>query len=256
MSGRMFENKVVLVTGGGQGMGRAAARRFAEEGAKVGVVDIDFKRAESTVRAIHDAGGEAIALHADVALEADNDRIMDETSSRFGGLDVVHLNAGVLGHIGNFFESTAENFDRVVAINLRGCYLGLKSAGRVLRPEGAVVAMSSTAGTMGWAENVTYSATKHGIIGLVKTAATAYGARGLRVNAICPGTVNTRMFNPTPTEDPIVPASELKVSPFRGVATAQHVAELVLYLASSRAAYITGTIVVADGGLTSSFVAG
>jgi NAD(P)-dependent dehydrogenase (short-subunit alcohol dehydrogenase family) len=256
MSGLMFENKVAIVTGAGLGMGRATARRFAQEGAKICAVDIDLAAAEDTVRTIREAGGEAFACEADISQEADNERMVDLTVTRYGGLDVAHLNAAILGHVGDFFESTVENFDRVIAVNQRGCYLGLKSVGRVIRPQGAIVAMSSTAGLMGWDTNATYSSTKHAIIGLVKSTAPAFAAKNVRINAVCPGMINTRMLTGESKEDVLLPPAELRVPGFRGVATAQYVAEVVLFLASPKAAFITGAVHAVDGGLTSSFPAG
>ena len=254
MAGRMFEGKVAIVTGGALGMGRATARRFAEEGARVGVADIDLNGAEDTVAVIRTAGGEAFACRANIALEDDNDRMVAETVDRYGGLDAAHLNAAILGELTDFFEGSIENYDRVVAVNQRGCYLGLRSVCRVMRRGGAVVAMSSAAGLKGWNVNAPYSASKHAIIGLVRSAAHAFAARGIRVNAICPGTVNTRMFVADPSEDVIVPGETLAMPAFAGLATPQHIAELVLYLASSRAAFITGAVHTADGGSMSSFV--
>ncbi len=254
MAGRMFEGKVAIVTGGALGMGRATARRFAEEGASVCIADIDLAGAEDTVAVIRNAGGEAFACRVDVSLADDNERMVAETVDRYGGLDIAHLNAAILGELTDFFEGSIENYDRVVAINQRGCYLGLRSVGRVMRRGGAVVAMSSAAGLKGWNVNAPYSASKHAIIGLVKSAAHAFAAKGIRVNIVCPGTVNTRMFVADPAEDAIVPADDLAMPPFAGLATPQHVAELVLYLASSRAAFITGAVHGVDGGAMSSFV--
>jgi NAD(P)-dependent dehydrogenase (short-subunit alcohol dehydrogenase family) len=250
----MFEGKVAIVTGGALGMGRAAARRFAEEGANVCVADIDPEGAQATVDAIRKAGGEAFACQVDIAQEDDNDRMVAETVDRYGGLDAAHLNAAILGDLVDFFEGSVANYDRVIAVNQRGCYLGLRSVGRVMRPGGAVVVMSSTAGLKGWNMNAPYSASKHAIIGLVRSAAHAFAARGVRINAVCPGTVNTRMFVDDPAEDAIVPVEDLAMPPFAGIATAQHVAELVLYLASSRAAFVTGAIHTVDGGSMSSFI--
>jgi NAD(P)-dependent dehydrogenase (short-subunit alcohol dehydrogenase family) len=204
MAGRMFEGKVAIVTGGALGMGRATARRFAEEGARVCVADIDLKGAEDTVAAIREAGDEAFACPVDIALEDDNDRMVAKTIDRYGRLDLAHLTAAILGERTDFFEGSVENYDRVIAVNLRGCYLGLRSVGRVMPRGGAVVAMSSTAGLKGWNRNVPYSASKHAIIGLVRSAAPAFAAKGLgstpsapaRSVRACPAPIRPRRDRP------------------------------------------------------------
>lgn len=251
-----FADKAVLVTGAATGIGRTTARRFAQEGARVCVADLDGDGAERTAQGIRDAGGDAFAVCADIAVAADNERMVREALQRFGGLDAAHLNAAYLGPLGDFFESDVADFDRVISVNLRGVYLGLKSAGPALRRGGAVVVTASTAGLLGWADNAAYSASKHAVIGLVRSVAKPFAARGLRVNAVCPGTVNTAM---TPSSmragvaDVEVAPEALAMPPFAGMAGTQHIAEFVMYLASSRAAFLTGGAYVADGGMTCCF---
>lgn len=253
MTIRRFDGKVVLVTGAALGMGRATARRFAAEGAKVCVVDILKAGVEETAAMIRAEGGEAFACVADIAQEADNERMVDETVARYGGLDAADLNAAVLGQHAPFFECTVANYDRIIGVNQRGAFLGMRTVGRVMRPGGAVVVMSSTAGLLGHPANPAYSTAKHAVIGMVRSAAPAFGERGLRINVICPGGVNTRMHTADAVDDPIVPLEELAPVPFRGIATAQHVAELVLFLCSSAAGYITGAVHTIDGGSTAAF---
>jgi NAD(P)-dependent dehydrogenase (short-subunit alcohol dehydrogenase family) len=253
MSIRRFEGKVALVTGAALGMGRVTARRFAAEGAKVCVVDIIKDGVEETAAMIRAEGGDAFACVADISQEADNERMADETIARYGRLDAVDLNAAVLGEHASFFESTVAHYDRVVAVNQRGCFLGMRAVGRVMKPGGAVVVMSSTAGLLGHPANPAYSTAKHAVIGLVRSASPAFGERGLRINVICPGGVNTRMHTDNPIDDPIVPMGDLPNVEFRGVATPQHIAEVVLFLCSSAAGFITGAVHTVDGGGTAAF---
>jgi NAD(P)-dependent dehydrogenase (short-subunit alcohol dehydrogenase family) len=251
-----FSNKVVLVTGGAGGIGRTAARRFAEDGARVCVADRNLAGAEETAAMINAAGFEAFACGGDIAQEADNDRMVAETVARFGGLDIAFLNAAFLAPPADFFDSSLEDFDRTIAVNLRGVYLGLKSVGKSIRSGGAIVVTSSAAGVTGWPDNPAYSASKHGVIGLVKSTAKTFAQRNVRVNAICPGMVNTAM-SPTALRgdvaDVYTAPDELSMPAYKGLASTQHVAEFALYLATNRAAFLTGGAYMVDGGMLSSF---
>jgi NAD(P)-dependent dehydrogenase (short-subunit alcohol dehydrogenase family) len=253
---RPFTNKVVLVTGGAGGIGRTAARRFAEDGARVCVADRNLAGAEETAAMINAAGFEAFACGVDIAQEADNERMVAETIARFGGLDIAFLNAAYLAPLADFFDSSIDDFDRTIAVNLRGVYLGLKSVGKSIRSGGAIVVTSSAAGVTGWPDNPAYSASKHGVIGLVKSTAKAFAQRNIRVNAICPGMVNTAM-SPTAlrgdTPDTYTAPEDLAMPAYKGLATTQHVAEFALYLATNRAAFLTGGAYMVDGGMLSSF---
>jgi len=244
----MFDGKIVLVTGAGSGMGRAAAQRFAQEGAQVCAVDLNIGSAEATVASICSGGGEAFACQADIAQQADNDRMVAETVARYGGLDAAFLNAGYLGPNLDFFKTDAKTFDFIVSVNLRGCFFGMQSTGRAMRPGGAVVITASTAAFAANQYNAVYTATKHGVLGLVKATAEAFAARGLRINAICPGVTRTGMIGMTSALTP-VPPDQLKQPEFAGLGEPQHIAELALFLASPRASFITGAAHTIDGGL-------
>lgn len=247
----MFSGKAIIVTGGGSGMGKSAAQRFAEEGGRVCVVDLNRDGAEYTARAIRESGGEAFACRADIALEADNARMVAETVDRFGGLDVAFLNAGYLGPNLDFFETDAASFDLIMGVNLRGCFFGMQAAGRAMRPGGAVVVTASTASLAGNQYNAVYTGSKHGVLGLIKASTEAFAQKGLRINAICPGVVATPLIGMQEASDRPIPADALPQPPYSGVGRAQHIAELALFLASPRASFITGAAYIADGGLMS-----
>jgi NAD(P)-dependent dehydrogenase (short-subunit alcohol dehydrogenase family) len=244
----MFDGKVVLVTGGGSGMGKSAVQRFAQEGARVAVVDIDLEAAQAVVDWIHGQGGAAIAIRADIADQGDNDRMVAETLAKFGGLHAAFLNAALLGGVLDFFETDAATFDQIVGINLRGCFFGMQATARAMEPGGSVVVNASTAAMAANQYNAVYTATKHGVVGLVKAAAEPFGARKLRINAICPGYIATPMNGVADSVEPTPPGT-LAPTDFCGMGLPQHIAELALFLASTRSAFLTGAAYLADGGL-------
>lgn len=249
-TGQWFAGKSVIVTGGASGIGRATAKRFGEEGARVCIADLNVDAAQKVADEIVAAGGEAFACKVDVAQEADNDRMVAETVKRHGGLDVAFLNAGYGGWAMDILEGDIAKFDRVMAINLRGPYLGLRSVARVIRPGGAIVVTASIAGILGAANTAAYAASKHGVLGLVRSLSGAFAARGVRINALCPGGVKTPMTR-LPVDDLGVPPDALPMVAYRERAHPEHMADAVLFMSSNRAAGMNGSSMVVDAGQTS-----
>jgi len=248
----MFRGKAALVTGGGSGIGAAAAMRLGQEGAAVAVADLNGESARATAERIVSAGGRAVAVQADISSEADNARAFDEAESAFGGLDFAFLNAGALQDYVPLDQVSLALFDRMIAINLRGPFLGLKLAQARLRRGGACVVTASAAGLTGFPDGLAYAAAKHGAVGLVRSAARDFAARGLRVNAICPGMVLTPMLGLPPT-DSVVPPDALELPDYRGGIIPQAVAEVALFLLSPAAAAVNGQAQLVDAALLSAF---
>lgn len=249
-----LEGKVILVTGAGRGIGAATSRRLAEEGARVVVVDLDAELAEATAAGMP---GDALAVAADVSSEDGVERYTQAALERFGRIDGVHLNAGITGTPTPLADSTFENWNRVVAVNLTGTYLGLRAALRVMRDQGdggSIVSTASTGGVTGSATFGTYCATKHGVVGLVRSAALEGAALGIRVNAICPSATDTGMARVL--EDSIggdrAAARERfeRANPLRRYATPEEVAALAAWLLSDEASYSSGGCFMVDGGRT------
>ncbi|WP_176594638.1 SDR family NAD(P)-dependent oxidoreductase [Sphingobium sp. EM0848] len=248
----LFSGKVALVTGGGSGIGRAACQRLAMEGAEVVVADIDLAGAERTVELISGRGGHAVAIRADIAREEDNRAMFDLAESRFGGIDAAFLNAGTLQPYVPLEEVTLDIFDRLIGVNLRGTFMGVQQARARLRPGGACVVTASLAGVIGFAEAAAYSVSKHGLVGLVRSSAAAFAARGNRINAICPGMVLTAMTGNGGIETIDDPES-LADPAYRGALTAQQIAEVALFLLGRRSAGINGQVQAVDAALLSAF---
>jgi len=245
-----FSGKVVLVTGAGQGIGRAAAERFLAEGAKVCALDWEAARLEETVRALAAGGGAVEGITGDISRRQDVRRAVERCVERFGGLNVLVANAGLTA-VQPLLDIDDASWRRVLDVNLTGTFLCIQEAARVMARSGggAVVATASTNAFWVEANLAAYNASKGGVVALVRTAALDLASYGIRVNAVEPGVVRTRLAAFV-TEDPEAAADYLKRIPLNRFAEPADVADAVLFLASKEAAYITGQTLVLDGGLT------
>ena len=245
-----FAGRVAVVTGGGNGIGRAAALGFARRGASVLVVDRDAAAAQAVA---DEAGG--IALAADVSQSAEVQRYVQAALDAFGRIDCFHNNAGIFGRLGPIAEADEEAYDRVMAVNVKGVFLGLRHVLPVMlrQGSGAVVNTASLAGLVGTPGAAAYCASKHAVVGLTKVAAGEVGPHGVRVNAVCPGAITTAMWQDISTqalpEDPAAAiARQARGVPMGRFGTPEEVAEVVLFLCSDAASNVTGAQYVVDGG--------
>ena len=247
--------KRAIVTGAGSGIGRASARRFAEEGARVVAVDVNAEGLAETVTMIVDAGGTALAVTADVGDEDAVAGFVATCVKEYGGLDVIYANAGISGDGAPLLEQSVELWQEVLRVNLIGPFLCIKHAAPVMLAagEGSIICTASVAGLRANAGGTPYSASKAGVISLVQTAANTFFASGVRVNAICPGLIQTGITKSTfdraksrGTEGKIG-----QLNPTRRHGQPEEIANLALFLASDEASYVNGQAFPVDGGLSS-----
>ncbi|KAB8136788.1 glucose 1-dehydrogenase [Gracilibacillus oryzae] len=248
----MENQKVAIVTGAGSGLGQAVAVKLAEKGANISVVDISEEGGQETVKLVEEKGAKAIFIKADVSKAEEVKNYVDQTVKEFGTIDMFYNNAGISGPGTNFVENTIEQIDQVIGINMRGALYGIKYVVEVMLKNGggAIVNTSSTAGLVGQQTVGTYSATKHGIIGITKTIAAEYAAQGIRSNAVAPGTTETPMVAQFLERNPEAAKNSVDPVPQKRLGQPEEVANTVAFLLGEEAAYINGAVIPIDGGFT------
>jgi NAD(P)-dependent dehydrogenase (short-subunit alcohol dehydrogenase family) len=252
-----FTGKIALVTGGGNGIGRAACVAFAKHGAKVVAVDRDGAAAEATAGIVRQNGGEALALTADVTKSEEVKAYVKATIAKYGRIDCFFNNAGIEGKVAPTAEYDEAVFDAVLGVNVKGVFLGLRHVlpEMIRQKSGAVVNTASVAGMVATPGMPAYVASKHAVIGLTKTAAGEVARQGIRVNAVCPGPVDTRMIHAlaeqiSPGNPAAVGERYQNALPTGRYSTAEEIANMVLFLCSDLASNTTGGQFVVDGGRT------
>ena len=247
----LLKSKIGLVTGGGDGIGRATALAFAKDGARVAVADVRLKAAQETVELVAAQGGEAMAIEADVSQETAVKAMVDAVVSQWGGLDCVSNNAAMGGGFHFVPDVEAENWDRCHAVTLKGVWLCLKYEipAMLASGGGAIVNIASLSGVRGEGLQSPYSAAKGGVIALTRTAAAEYAQQGVRVNAVNPGGIRTKALIDYFAKVPGAEKNTANVHAMRRLGEPEEIADAVCYLVSDRASFITGTTLDVDGGI-------
>jgi NAD(P)-dependent dehydrogenase (short-subunit alcohol dehydrogenase family) len=247
-----FEKKVALVTGAGSGLGLATAKAFAQSGASVVLADLNEKAVRSAAEQLSAQGHKALALRCDVADDAEVEAMVERTVAAFGQLDAAYNNAGVQNVIAEAADASREDFDRVISVNLRGVWSCMKFELRQMLKQGsgAIVNCSSIGGLVGGARRGTYQASKHGVLGLTKSAALENAARGIRINAVCPGIIHTSMLDQMMETQSDALNAMLQDVPIGRLGRPEEIANAVLWLCSSAASFMIGHALTVDGGYT------
>src|SRR5262245_27572938 len=246
------EGKVELVTGGASGIGRTTALTFAREGAKVVIADMNEDGGQQTVHLITEKGGEAIFVRTDVSKAVEVQALISQAVATYGQLDCAHNNAGIGSRPrAPLHECTEETWERVLAINLTGVWLCMKYEilQMLTQGSGTIVNTASIMGLVGsWSGTAAYNASKHGVVGLTKTAALEYATAGIRVNAVCPGYIQTPLIEEALTSNPALEAQIIARHPVGRLGKPEEIAEAVVWLCSDAASFVTGHTLTVDGG--------
>ena len=247
-----FTGQVALVTGAASGLGLATAKAFAASGAKVALADMNEAALQAVVEDLRAQQHEVLGVVCDVASDAQVKNMVETTVRTYGRLDAAFNNAGIVTHAIELAEMTEEEYDRVLAINLKGVWSAMKYELQQMRTQGsgAIVNCSSLAGLVGGTGRSAYHAAKHGILGMTKTAGMEYAAQGIRVNAICPGTIATPLVSRMSAEKDLDIAKVESGVPIRRMGRPEEIADAVLWLCSSGSTYVIGQPIAVDGGYT------
>lgn len=247
-----FENQVALVTGAASGMGLATARAFAESGAAVALADADEQAVQAAAAALAAEGHKVLAIRCDVSDDAQVEAMVEKTVAHFGRLDAAYNNAGIQADVVETADATREDWDRVMGVNLRGVWSCMKFELRQMRKQGsgAIVNCSSIGGLIGLPGRAIYHATKFGVIGLTKSAALEYASKGICINAVCPGTIETPMVSGMLAKEPESMKEILKLQPIGRLGRPEEIASAVLWLCSPGASFVVGHALAVDGGFT------
>ncbi len=247
-----FDGQVALVTGAGSGMGLATAKAFAASGAAVTLADMNEDAVKDAAATITKSGGKALAVRCDVTDETQVQSMVDRTVAAFGRLDATYNNAGIQSQVTDTADVTMEEWNRLISTNLTSVWLCMKYELQQMRKQGsgAIVNASSLGGLLGNAGRAAYHAAKHGVLGLTKCAAIEYAARNVRINAICPGTIETPMVEKMFDSGDLSKEKAMGLQPIGRLGTADEIADTVLWLCSSASTYVIGQSISVDGGYT------